>query len=76
MPAAAVNNHLQPGTADVVHRQKGKQEAESRWLGTPDQGKPIPGDADKLGNAAGPQLKLMIDMQAGALNKHLQPRDG
>ncbi len=59
MQAGALNKHLQPETADLVHRQEAEQEAENRRLGVSDEGKPFSGKPDMAGNAAGPQLKLM-----------------
>ncbi len=62
MQAGALNKHLQPETADLVHRQEAEQEAENRRLGVSDVGKSISGKPDMAGNAAGPQLKLMMGM--------------
>ncbi len=62
MQAGALNKHLQPETADLVHRQEAEQEAENRRLGVSDEGKPISGKPDMLDNAAGPQPEPEVEL--------------
>ena len=61
--AGALSKHLQPETADLVHRSEAEQEADNRRLGVSEEDNAAPQEPeDTFDPAGGPQPEPETDM--------------